>query len=110
MKFLRRILRLVLVLAFFNVIVGKAVHEYFEHHEQIHACIDKDTIHFHEFEFEHPDFICDFNLSTTFLNDFVFHTKSRIPYFQKQLITKHLWIVVNSCLNNLRLRGPPSIK
>jgi len=110
LKLFHKIGSIVLVIAFINVIASKSIHEFFEHKHELHSCFNKDSEHFHNLEFAHVDVICDYNFSTTFLNDYSFHSKSIIPYFQKQLISKYLWIIKNNYLNNLLLRGPPLIK
>ncbi|MDF1673569.1 MAG: hypothetical protein P1U41_08685 [Vicingaceae bacterium] len=110
MKLFRSILALTLVVAFLNVIAGKAIHEIFEHDHHEHTCDVKDKIHFHAFEYAHADFICDYNFSTTFLQDYKVSTDSIIRYFEQQIKVKYLWLVQNIFLNNLSLRGPPNIK
>lgn len=109
MKLFRKIISLVLVIAFFNVVIEKALHEFFEHHTDVHSCIDVGSIHFHNHEFSHSDFICDFNFSTTLLNDVVFFTKGITPYIERESIIKNLCLVKDSCLNSIQLRGPPSL-
>lgn len=110
MKLFRSIIALTLIVAFLNVIVGKAVHEILEHHHHEHTCDVKDKIHFHAFEFTHADFICDFHFSSTLLADTKADTNHVIRYFEQQLKVKYLWLVQNIFLNTLSLRGPPSIK
>lgn len=110
MKLFRSIIALTLMVAFLNVIVGKAVHEIFEHDHHEHTCDVKDKIHFHAFEYAHADFICDFNFSSTLLDYVLVNSKSIILYFEQQIKVKYLWLVQNIFLNNLSLRGPPSIK
>ena len=48
------------MLAVLNTIVTKGVHEFFEHQHEIHTCLNKDQIHFHEVELAHVDLICNF--------------------------------------------------
>lgn len=110
MKLFRSILALTLVVAFLNVIVGKAVHEIFEHEHEEHTCEHKNSVHFHEFEFAHADFICDFHFSSTFLDKSEFNTNDIIHHFEQQIKVKYLWLVQNIFLSNLSLRGPPVFK
>ncbi len=110
MKLFRSIIALTLIVAFLNVIVGKVMHEIFEHDHHEHTCDVKDKIHFHAFEYAHADFICDFTFSTTFIDDVEVDTKNVIRHFEQQIKVKYLWLVQNIFLNNLSLRGPPSIK
>lgn len=107
MKIYRQILSLVLVVAFLNVIVEKALHEVFEHHHETHECIDIDSIHYHNHEFSHPDFICDFNISTTLLSVNTLFTKGITPYIERKVIINNLWIVNEAWNKNIKLRGPP---
>lgn len=110
MKLLRSIIALTLVIAFLNVIVGKAVHEIFEHEHKEHTCEHKDFVHFHEFEFAHADFICDFHFSSTFLDNVEVDSKNIIRHFEQQVKVKYIWLVQNIFLKNLSLRGPPVFK
>lgn len=110
MKLFRITLAIILTIAFLNVIVGKAVHEIFEHEHVEHTCDVKDLTHFHEFEFTHLDFICDFNFSVSFLPKLKKEAHYSINYYQELTQVKYLWLVQNIYLDNLSLRGPPSIK
>ena len=110
MKIFRGIISIILVAAFLNVLVGKAVHEFFEHHHHEHTCDVKDKTHYHEFVFIHADFICDFHFSTTLVNYNDFELQNVIRHFEQQVKVKYLWFVQNIYLGNLLLRGPPSIK
>lgn len=110
MKLFRSIIALTLIFAFLNVIVGKAVHEIFEHEHVEHSCENKDLIHFHELEITHADFICDFHFSSIFTSIGNEFSKNVIRYFEQQVKIKYLWLVQNIFLNNLSLRGPPFLK
>lgn len=110
MKLFRAIIAITLILSFFNVIVGKALHEIFEHHHHEHTCDVKDKIHFHKFELTHADFICDFHFSTTLVQNHNVSTDHILRYFEQQLNIKYRWLVKNIFLKTLSLRGPPSIK
>lgn len=98
--------------AFFNVVIAKSVHEFFEHeHEhQSELCLDKDLNHFHQHEFAHLDYICDFNFSTAFSAKKVVDIKVFVRYYEQQLQVKYLWLVKNIFLRVLSLRGPPMLK
>ena len=96
---------LVMVLSILNVIVGKAVHEFFEHKHEVHKCKLKGTTHFCEVEITHPDFICNFNFSASFLDNFspnfngiICHQelKEKIHFlFRVKLIVKIFFTKVN---------------
>ncbi len=107
MKNFRNILSIILVITIFNVVVGKSVHEFFEHHTKIHACINKNTTHFHELEIDHIDFICDFNFSSNSFLGIDFPVKKIICYQQNEFWVQLFWFIKNYRLNNLSLRGPP---
>lgn len=110
MKAIKNIVAIVLCLAFLNVIVGKAVHEIMEHKHVEHTCDVKDLTHFHKLSLTHLDFICDFHFSSTFVSKAKVELKNRISFYQKQILVKYLWLAQNIYLDNLLLRGPPSIK
>lgn len=110
MKLVQNILSIVLVIAFFNVVIGKSIHEFFEHGHETEICADKDINHFHEHEFIHVDFICDFNFSTSLISEKKIETKDFVRYYERQLQVKFLWLVRNIFLNVVSLRGPPIIK
>jgi len=107
MKLFRSIIALILMLAFFNVIVGKAVHEVFEHEHHEHTCDVKDKIHFHEFEFTHTDFICDFNINSTDLLGFITSYQVQLDLFQGKVDIIYLWLVKNLFHDLSLQRGPP---
>ncbi len=108
MKIVRNILSLVLALAFFNVIVGKSLHVFFEHDHIEHTCENKNINHFHKFEITHADFICSFNFSTSYLAGHDLASKNIIRCFEQQTKVKYLWLVQNIFLRTLSLRGPPA--
>lgn len=118
MKIIQNILCILLVTAFFNVVVAKSIHEFFEHgyaqehtHEhQSEKCSSKDLNHFHQHEFAHLDFICDFNFSTSFLVKKIGDTKALVRFYENKLQVKYLWLVKNIFLDVLSLRGPPEFK
>ena len=107
MNFIKNILSILLVTVVLNTVVTKGLHELFEHHNEVHTCIDIDTTHYHNHEFSHPDFICDFNISTTLLNVNTLFTKGIAPYVDGKSIINDLWIVTEACIKNIKPRGPP---
>ncbi len=107
MKVLQNILSVVLVVTFLNVIIGKSVHEFFEHDHVAHACISKDVNHFHEFEFQHSDFICEFVFSISTVTDGIKGLENFIHYQDIQINIRFLHLVKNLCIDTLSLRGPP---
>ena len=110
MKLLRSIIAVTLVFAFLNVIAGKAIHEIFEHDHVEHTCENKDINHFHEFEFAHLDFICNFNFSTSFIVNNHVDVTGLMLYFDNHVKVIYNWLADNLYLENLLLRGPPSFK
>ncbi|MDG1477206.1 MAG: hypothetical protein P8Q14_08675 [Vicingaceae bacterium] len=113
MKVLKNIFSILLVTAFFNVVIAKSAHEFFEHgyeHSHEHEdeiCLNKDLNHFHQHEFAHLDFICDFNFSVS-LFDAVFADFDKIIRYQENKIKIHfLWLAKNLCSRSISLRGPP---
>jgi len=109
-KVFQNILSIILVTAFFNVVIAKSVHEFFEHEHELELCSTNDLNHFHQHEFTHADFICDFNFSTSLISKKKVETKDVVRYYEKQLQVKFLWLVKNIFLGGLSLRGPPMIK
>lgn len=107
MKRFYQIIALLLAFAFTNVIVGKTIHEITEHHHEEEACKTEGADHFHEFEFAHPDLICDFNFSTSLeaqnstSTEAVLLNSSNKKTFYYNLFNKSVFF------NNLSLRGPP---
>ena len=97
----------ILLLATLNVVLGKAVHEIFEHHHHEHTCDFVGQIHFHESEITHPDLICDFHFSTSFLENFSQHFNSSIFYFGNKVEIHFLWLTKALCSSSFNLRGPP---
>jgi len=110
MKLFRSVIALTLMVTFLNVIVGKAVHEIFDHHHHEHTCDVKDKIHFHKSELAHVDFICDFHFSSTLIQAYKTSIDNISCYFEQQIKIKYGWLVQSIFLKNLSLRGPPSIK
>lgn len=115
MKLFQNILSIVLVTAFFNVVIAKSMHEFFEHgyehnHEhQSESCLDKDLNHFHQHEFAHLDFICDFNFSASLFDNFFADSDDIIRYQENKVKIHFLWLAKNLCSRSISLRGPPSI-
>jgi hypothetical protein len=116
-KLFQNILSVLLVTAFFNVVIAKSAHEFFEHgfeHEQEHdhehqseICLNKDLNHFHQHEFAHLDFICDFNFSTSLVAG-VFSGFNEIIRYQEIKSKIHfLWLSESLCSRSISLRGPP---
>ena len=108
MKTLHRIISVILVLTIFNVVFGKAVHEFFEHNHEVHECDIAGTTHFHDIEFAHLDLICNFNFSVSLLTDVLVDFNELIRYQEMKVKIHFLWLVKNLCLNSISLRGPPS--
>ena len=108
MKLFRSIIALTLIVAFLNVIVGKAVHEIFEHEHHEHTCDVKNKIHYHAFEYAHADFICDFHFSSTLLDYVETNSDQIIRYYDSKVKIHFLWLAKNLCSNTISLRGPPS--
>lgn len=109
MKLFRSITALVLTVAFLNVIVGKVVHEIFEHDHQENECELAGTIHFCDVEIAHPDFICNFNFSVSFIDTFLSDFDSILHYLDNKVKIHYLWLAKDLCSNTLSLRGPPAI-
>ncbi len=117
MNFVKNILCILLATAFFNVVVAKSVHEFFEHgyaHEHAHEhqskkCSSKDLNHFHQHEFTHFDFICAFNFSSSFFNDILNEYTGVIRYQEDKFRIQFLWLAKNLCSRSISLRGPPAI-
>jgi hypothetical protein len=110
----QNILSILLVTAFFNVVIAKSMHEFFEHeHEHEHEsdyCADKNLNHFHQHEFAHLDFICDFNFSSSLSAKKSIETKEVVRHYERQLKVKYLWLIKNIFLDVLSARGPPMIE
>jgi len=110
-KLFQNILSIFLVTAFFNVVVAKSVHEFFEHkHEHEHEsdyCADEDLNHFHQHEFAHLDFICDFNFSASLSASGFLNFNKIIQYQETKIKIQFLWLAKNLCVNSISLRGPP---
>jgi hypothetical protein len=106
-KALKSIIAILLTVAFLNVIVGKVVHEIFEHEHTEHTCDVKDLTHFHEFEYAHSDIICNFNISSTdpFAIQHAFQV--HLDFYQSQVNIIYLWLVKNLFYDLSLLRGPP---
>jgi|GEM_PF-1130327 len=109
MKLFRGIIALTLIVAFSNVIIGKTLHEIIEHEHHEHTCDVKDKIHYHDFEYAHADFICDFNFSTSFVDSFLNDFDEIIRYQEEKLKIHFLWLAKDLCSNTISLRGPPAI-
>lgn len=113
MKLFQNILSVLLVTAFFNVVVAKSAHEFFEHgyeHNHEHkeeACSNKDLSHFHQHEFAHLDFICDFNFSVSLFDTFFADFDKIIRYQENKIKIQFLWLAKNLCSSSISLRGPP---
>ena len=110
MNVFKNILSIILVLAVVNIFTAKAIHEFFEHHEETHACKDKSITHFHENELQHLDLICDFNISTTLLTDFSCEFKNKNLFFSNTVRVKFIQLIQNLFHYHFLLRGPPVIK
>lgn len=109
MKLFRSIIALTLIFAFLNVIVGKAVHEIFEHDHEVNECELEGTTHFCDIEIAHPDFICNFNFSASFIDVFFSDFESVLSFLENKVKIHFLWLVKDLCSNTISLRGPPSI-
>lgn len=108
MKIFQKIISIVLVLIIFNVVLGKAFHEFFEHDHEVQECELAGTTHFHDIEFAHLDFICDFNFSASLLDDFLANSSEIIRYQENKVKIHFLWLAKNICFSSISLRGPPS--
>jgi len=113
LKLFQNIFSIILVAAFFNVDIVKSLLEFFEHeHEHLSEnldvlCGDENLNHFHQHEFAHLDFICDFNFSVS-LFDRLFHDFDNIIRYQENKVKIHfLWLSKNLCYRSISLRGPP---
>ena len=107
LKRLKIILSILLVTAVLNTVVTKALHEFFEHHNETHTCLNKEQTHFHEVESAHLDLICNFSLSTSFLKDFSVDFKETIQLFNKKIGVKFIQLTQNFFHYHFLLRGPP---
>lgn len=107
MKLFRSIIALTLTVAFLNVIVGKAMHEIFEHNHEVSECELEGTTHFCDVEIAHPDFICNFNFSASFFDGFQNDFNDIIRYQERKIKIYFLWLAKNLCSNTISLRGPP---
>jgi len=112
-KLFQNILSIILVTAFFNVVIAKSAHEYLEHsHEhssdsQEGMCGDEGLNHFHQHEFAHLDFICDFNFSASLFSGAFLDFNKIIRYQENKIKIQFLWLAKNLCANSISLRGPP---
>jgi len=109
LKLFQKILGSILIIAFLNVIVGKSIHEFFEHDHEINHCHEKSSSHFHDFEFQHLDFICNFDFATSLVPSITTFFKGFIHYQNVQLKIRFLWVVKSLTYSNNPLRGPPQI-
>lgn len=109
MKLFRSITALVLTVAFLNVIVGKVVHEIFEHDHEVGECELEGTTHFCDVEISHPDFICNFNFSVNFIDSIFNDLDNVIFYLESKVKIQFLWLAKDLCSNTISLRGPPVI-
>lgn len=108
MKTFRKIISIVLVLTIFNVVLGKAFHEVFEHEHEVHECELKGTTHYHQIEITHFDLICNFNFSASLLDDVLSHFDNLILYKEHEVKIHLLWLAKDLCSNSISLRGPPT--
>ncbi len=108
MKCFQKIIAVVLVLTIFNVVLGKSLHEFFEHSHEVNECELAGTIHFHEIEAVHLDLICNFNFSASLLNDVLVNSTEFIRYQENKVKTHFLWLVRSICFSSISPRGPPS--
>lgn len=107
MKIVRNILSILLVTAFFNVVVSKSLHELFEHNHELELCESVDLTHFHQHEMAHVDFICDFNFSASLL-DVVLEASDKILFNQESKNKiPFLGLTEDLCFSSISLRGPP---
>lgn len=108
MKLFRSIIALTLLVAFLNVIVGKAVHELFFHHHEI-ECSAKTTQHFHGTEFNEVDLICSFNFSASLNPFFASSFNHQLFEVEKKTLFLNESTNQNTYFNTLSLRGPPQL-
>ena len=107
MNFIKHILSILLVTVVLNTVITKGLHELLEHHSEEHECVDTNSTHFHNHEFGHLDFICEFNISTVLLNGFTLYRKGIIPYIEEKTAINNQWIIAENSFNSIKLRGPP---
>lgn len=108
MKILKNILSVLLVSAVLNTVVVKGLHEFFEHHHEVHTCLNKDQTHFHEVELAHFDLICNFNFTTYFFNDFSNVIDCFLTCYN-QFVSIEFNRLADDLLHfNFLLRGPPN--
>jgi len=110
LNFIKNSISIILVFAVLNTFTAKAVHEFFEHHDVEHTCINKELTHFHKYEMQHVDLICSFSISTSLLTDFSHEFKNTIQFFNNQLRVQIFQLAQNLFHYHFLLRGPPSIK
>ena len=107
MKIFRKIIAVVAVLTIFNVVLGKAFHEVFEHEDEVHECELEGTIHFHETEYTHFDFLCNFNFSASLITELSSVFAGLDQYQEAKIKIHFLGLTKNLCSTLLSLRGPP---
>lgn len=105
----RNTLAVLLTITFLNVTVSKSLHEFLEHDHVEHTCDVKDQTHFHQFEFQHSDVICSFQLTSNFIIKNKLELTNRINYFQQQVGIIYQWLAGNIYLDHHLLRGPPFV-
>jgi len=98
---------IILLLATLNVVLGKAAHEFFVDHQRKHICEFESQILFHESEITHPDLICGFHFSTSFIENISQHFNPSIFYFGNKVEIHFLWLTKALCSSSFNRRGPP---
>ena len=85
------------------------MHEFFEHSHEVHECEFTGSVHFHEIEITHLDFICNFNFSASLLTDFKPSFDFAIRYQENKVKINFLQLAKTLCYSSISLRGPPGI-
>ena len=83
------------------------MHELFEHHNEVHTCLNKDQTHFHEVELAHFDLICSFNFSTSFFNDFTASIDTVLAFYNQLISVEYNRLSDDILHYHFLLRGPP---
>jgi hypothetical protein len=107
-KVFKSTISFLLVLSIFNIVLGKSIHEFFEHDHKAHKCKLKGITHYHEMEITHFDFICNFNFSANLIDAVLSDFDETIRCQDNKVKIHFLWLAKNLCSRTISLRGPPS--
>jgi hypothetical protein len=108
LKIFRNTIAFFVVLTLLNVVLGKAFHEFFEHKHEVHECEFSGTIHFHETEFTHFDFLCNFNFSASLITELNTSFDGLVQSQNIKVKIHFLGLTKNLCNTLISLRGPPA--